>query len=439
MSDLVQQLSAYPAHHEILIGESFRISAQDIEREIAELDLSMIPSGAAVAVIGTFDPVSVATLIQLFRKGCVVVPLTSHTRPQHEHFLDVAAVCHVVENGRVRERPDPPKQPPAITEISRQGKAGLVLFSSGTSGRPKAIVHDMEKVLVRFRTADKALRTVAFLMFDHWGGLNTFFYTLFAGGQIIVPDALDPESVFRAVERHRVELLPTTPTFLRLAFRTVDFDRLDLSSLKLITYGTEVMDEGTLLRANALFPNTDFRQTYGLSELGVFSVRSRARDSLFIKIGGEGVDTRIRDGVLWISSPFRMIGYLNASSPFDSEGFYNTKDTVEVDGEWFRITGRDSEIVNVGGIKVAPIDVEDAACRLPGVAEARAYGRPNPITGQHIVLEVVLSADNRPSVREIRSALWRMLPEVAQPSHVRAVDEIPRSHRFKRAGTEVFG
>ncbi|NQU61760.1 MAG: long-chain fatty acid--CoA ligase [Rhodospirillales bacterium] len=434
MIDFAPLLAAYPVDQKILCGKDYQMTAQDIEQQMEMLDLSAIPPGSSVAVIGDFDPASIVALIQLFQKGCVVVPLTVHTRSQHDYFFNAAAVQYVVEKGIVKAQPDPPMQPPIMVELGQQGKAGLIMFSSGTSGRPKAILHDVEKIMARFKTAKKTLRTISFLMFDHWGGLNTFFYTLYAGGQIIVPDSLDPESVFRSVERYRAELLPTTPTFLRLACRTVDFESLDLSSLKLITYGTEVMDEITLSRVTALLPETDFRQTYGLSELGVFSVRSRARDSLFIQIGGDGVKTRILDNVLWISSPFQMIGYLNETSPFDSEGFYNTKDIVEVDGEWLRITGRDSEIVNIGGVKVSPIDVEEAVCGLKGVVEAQAFGRPNPVTGQHLELKVVLSPENAPAVSEIKKALRQILPEASQPSRIQAVEEIPRSHRFKRTG-----
>ena len=84
------------------------------------------------------------------------------------------------------------------------------------------------------------------------------------------------------------------------------------ASLRIITYGTERMDQPTLDQLCQLLPDVDFRQTLGMSELGIVRVKSEARDSLFMKVGGEGVETRTVDGVLQIRSANRMLGYLNA-------------------------------------------------------------------------------------------------------------------------------
>ena len=70
-----------------------------------------------------------------------------------------------------------------------------------------------------------------------------------------------------------------------------------------------------------------------------------------MKVGGEGVKTKIEDEVLYIKSDSRMIGYLNAKSPFDSDGWYNTKDIVETNGEYIKVVGRTTEVINVGGLK----------------------------------------------------------------------------------------
>ena len=434
MIDLVEQLAAYPRDREILLSHGFRLTAADIEREVERLDLSAIPPNTSVALVGDFDPVSIATLIALIRKGCVVVALSADTRTLHDYFLAAAAVRHVVENGVATALPDPPNTPPLMRGLIERGVPGLVTFSSGTSGAPKASLHDLGRLLSKFVDARKSLRTIAFLKFDHLGGLNTFFYSLFAGGQIVVPGALDPESVFRTVERHKAELLPTSPTFLRLALRIAAFSRFDLSSLKLITYGTEVMDEPTLGRLTRLLPGVDFRQTYGSTELGVLSIRGRSRGSLQFKIGGEGVVTRVIDDILVIRAPLRMLGYLNAPSPFDDEGFYNTGDLVERDGEWLRIVGRDSETVNIGGLKVTPFHVEEAAYKASNVLEAHAFGRPNPLTGQHLELDVVLERPDHGAVGQIRGCLRRHLPESWMPARIRIVEDIPRSRRFKRQG-----
>src|SRR5581483_4450949 len=93
---------------------------------------------------------------------------------------------------------------------------GLVLFSSGSSGKPKGAVHDLAALLRKFERPRPALRTLAFLLFDHIGGINTLLHVLASGGCLVTVTDRSPDGVLAAVERHRVELLPTSPTFLNL-------------------------------------------------------------------------------------------------------------------------------------------------------------------------------------------------------------------------------
>jgi long-chain acyl-CoA synthetase len=154
------------------------------------------------------------------------------------------------------------------------------------------------------------------------------------------------------VSRHAVEVLPTTPTFLRMMLMSGLIPAHVPASLKIITYGTERMDQPTLDALCAALPEVDFRQTFGMSELGIVRVKSEARNSLFMQIGGEGVKTRVVDGVLEIYSETRMLGYLNAPNPFDNDGWYNTKDQVVTRNGFYKVTGRSSDLINVGRLEV---------------------------------------------------------------------------------------
>ena len=80
-----------------------------------------------------------------------------------------------------------------------------------------------------------------------------------------------------------------------------------------------------------------------------------------------------------------MLGYLNAPSPFDDEGWMNTEDLVEVDGEYMRILGRQSEIINVGGTKVYPTEVENVLMGMDNIRDVTVYGEPHPIVGRAVV------------------------------------------------------
>ena len=119
------------------------------------------------------------------------------------------------------------------------------------------------------------------------------------------------------------------------------------------------MSEALLRQLNQILPNVHLLQKYGVTEVGTLRSKSRSDDSLWVRVGGEGFQTRIVDGLLEIQAQSAMLGYLNAPSPFTADGWFQTGDEVEVDGEWIKILGRRSEIINVGGRKVYPAVVEE--------------------------------------------------------------------------------
>ena len=108
-------------------------------------------------------------------------------------------------------------------------------------------------------------------------------------------------------------------------------------------------------RFTKIFPEITLQQTYGLSEVGILQSKSKSSDSLWVRIGGEGFLTRVVDGVLQIKAKSAILGYLNAPSKFTEDGWFDTGDAVEVDGEYFKILGRKSEIINVGGEEIVSI------------------------------------------------------------------------------------
>jgi long-chain acyl-CoA synthetase len=402
--------------------------------EIAEqesFDLSIVKSGDVVSLIGDFDPQSILTLLELIDRNVILVPLTSDTKAQHEYFFKSALVDVVVEGSSVRRIHHHAKHD-SIEELRYKDHAGLVLFSTGTTGRPKAILHDLTIFMQRYKTPRPTLKTINFLLFDHIGGLNTLLHTLFNKGTVVAPKSRSVEDVLATCKEHEIEVLPTTPTFLRMMLMSGLIPEKVPDSLRIITYGTERMDQPTLDALCELLPDVDFRQTFGMSELGIVRVKSEARNSLFMKIGGEGVETRVVDNVLEIRSDTRMLGYLNAESPFDKNGWYNTKDIVEERDGYYKVTGRTSEVINVGGLKFMASEVEREALRFEHVELAKAEGKPNPITGQHVELTVQLAANQDLDKANLKAFLFSKLPNHMLPKRIK-VSSVSIGHRFKRA------
>jgi acyl-coenzyme A synthetase/AMP-(fatty) acid ligase len=243
-----------------------------------------------------------------------------------------------------------------------------------------------------------------------------------------------PDEVLRSVEKHRVELLPTSPTFINLILLSEAYKRYDLSALKLVTYGTEPMPQQTIDRFNELFPDIEMRQTYGLSEVGILQSKSKSSNSLWMKIGGTGFQTRVVNDILHIKSETAMLGYLNYPDPFTPDGWFVTGDKVLQDGDYVRILGRDSEIINVGGEKVYPVEVESAAMAMPNVADVLVYGCPNAIMGEIVCADVRLvePEEKNSFVPRLKAHCRACLKAFMVPVKVRLVSAPSYSERFKK-------
>lgn len=355
-----------------------------------------IPAGSVVALHTDYSADAIAAMLALIEHDCIIVPISNTVR-QCDKLLEVSQSGYVFEyagESKTIRSTGYEVTNTMLQEICSMKVPGLVLFSSGTTGEPKAALHDLAKLLEKFKKPGKTFKTITFLLFDHIGGFNTLLHTISHGGTIVTIPNRIPAEVCAIIEKEKIELLPTTPTFLNMILLNKLYEQYDLTCLKMITYGTESMPEYTLKLLSKLLPNTMFKQTYGLSELGIMATKSESSDSLWMKLGGDGFETKIVDGVLHIKAESAMIGYLNASSPFDEEGWFNTKDRVEERDGYLRILGRTTDLINVGGEKVYPIEVENELLQIEGVVDARVFGEKNPIMGNTVAAEILVAPEN---------------------------------------------
>ena len=171
-----------------------------------------------------------------------------------------------------------------------------------------------------------------------------------------------------------------------------------------------------------------------VTEVGILRSKSRSSDSLWMKVGGEEFTTKVVNGTLWIKSDSAMLGYLNAPSPFDAEGFLDTGDLVEQDGEWLRILGRASEIINVGGFKVFPAEVESVLLEMDNVEDAVVFGLAHPITGKMVAVKIKLR--NEEGLRDFKARMLAYCKDRLQsykiPAKIVLTEETTYNERFKR-------
>ncbi|WP_306326616.1 ANL family adenylate-forming protein [Streptomyces venezuelae] len=426
-----------------------------------------------VVVHGDYSLDSVAALFALFLDRNVVVPvvtltdttldtLVEHCRPGH--LIRTTGAGTEVEDltGRAeaagadgpagRAEPAGPDgltgaEDPADRAGAVHGRlgdpdaAGLVLLSSGSTGAPKVILHSLdvlvaEKLEKRPRRRENALNILMVLMFDHIGGINSLLSTLLVGGTAVLPRHRTPDEICALIERHRILVLPTSPTYLNLIMVGDYHRKHDLSSLRLITYGTEPMSEELLLRVRRTFPGVRLLQTFGTSETGIATTTSESSTSTYFKISDAGVEYRIVDGELQLRSRTQFLGYLNYDDDSLTEDrWFRTGDLVEeaADG-YLRIKGRAKEVINVGGEKLLPLELESVLMGSPLVEDCVVYGRPNAITGQSVCVDI------KPTGELTRAALRKHVTEFLAgrvepfkvPSKINVVDTIAMSDRMKK-------
>ena len=270
-----------------------------------------ISRGTVCGVLGEFSPQVCALFFALLRARAILVPFSYATEPEMPAFLELAGVQHlfrfdVDDNWTLETLADVTPNDLVTTFLDRE-TPGLIVFTSGSTGKPKGILHDCELVMRKFVAVRDGWRTVLFLMIDHFGGFNTLLSTFAYHGTAICLPQRTTDVVCQAIEQSRATLLPTTPTFLNLLIASAAYRSFDLSSIQLITYGTELMSEATLSKVRSIFPNAQIKQTYGLSELGVLRSKSEDDGSVWVKIGGAGFEIKIIEGVLWVRSEANMV------------------------------------------------------------------------------------------------------------------------------------
>lgn len=425
-----------------IINQGKQFSYEWLVNQISEykkfLSTQNIQAGAIVQLNADFSPYSIAMLFALASINCIIVPMTNVVLEKQKEYQDVVKIQHVIsfkDDEIVAEVLSNHSQHKLISTLRKNKSPGLIIMSSGSTGKSKAIVHDLNKLLSGFEEKKAGLRTLAFLLFDHIGGFNTMLRTLYNGGNLVIPDKRDVESVAKVIQVEKVEALITSPSFLNLLLLSKACEKYDLSSLKIINYGSEPMLESLLQRLCLMFPKTRFSQAYGMSELGVIKAQSKSSDSLFIKIDENHTQTRINNGMLEVKLNHSMLGYLNAESPYTEDGWFKTGDMViqQEDG-YIKVLGRKSDIINVGGGKVYPVEIENVLLKMHGVEDAVVSGEPNAILGNIVKARLRVNPTLEKDDFKIKIRLFckEQLPTYKIPQKIEFVDHEFYSHRFKK-------
>ena len=394
-------------------------------------------SSKVVVILGDYSFYNLALFFALYENKNIIVPITSNIKKVQDDFIK-ESFCQTIiktdEKNLLIQNLKTTFSHNMIDNLREKNSSGLILFSSGSTGKPKAMVHNLDTLIDSFKDKkEKSMNMLVFLMFDHIGGLNTVFNALCMGACLIIPKIKDAKTICELIEKYKIMVLPSSPTFLNLILISEEYKNYDLSSLRMITYGTETMPQSLLLKLKEVFPKVKFLQTFGTSETGISTTSSKSSNSLFMKLEDINGEYKIVENELWLRSKTQVLGYLNASmDSFTSDGWFKTGDLVEVDGEYIKIIGRAKEVINVGGQKVLPAEVESIILEMEEISDCMVYGEKNAITGQTVVCDVVLNKNIENIKKRVRVFCKDRLDAYKIPTKVNVVDKTNFSDRFKK-------
>ena len=394
-------------------------------------------SSKVVVILGDYSFYNLALFFALYENKNIIVPITSNIKKVQDDFIE-ESFCQTIiktdEKNLLIQNLKTTFSHNMIDNLREKNSSGLILFSSGSTGKPKAMIHNLDTLIDSFKDKkEKSMNMLVFLMFDHIGGLNTVFNALCMGACLIIPKIKDAKTICELIEKYKIMVLPSSPTFLNLILISQEYKNYDLSSLRMITYGTETMPQSLLLKLKEVFPKVKFLQTFGTSETGISTTSSKSSNSLFMKLEDINGEYKIVENELWLRSKTQVLGYLNASmDSFTSDGWFKTGDLVEVDGEYIKIIGRAKEVINVGGQKVLPAEVESIILEMEEISDCMVYGEKNAITGQTVVCDVVLNQEVENIKKRVRVFCKDRLDAYKIPTKVNVVDKTNFSDRFKK-------
>ncbi|MEM7557738.1 MAG: class I adenylate-forming enzyme family protein [Planctomycetota bacterium] len=293
--------------------------------------------------------------------------------------------------------------PVAVPSLVARGcsQSTLALHTSGTTGKPQRCEHQLSAVLEAKRKGESHERWLLTFAPFRWAGLSVMLHVLKAEAILIVPSDLDPQAMIQAGIDGSTSHISLTPSMFKRWKLTCKEDALRALPVSQVTFGGEAASQAVLDAAKCLWPEARVTHVYAASEFG---------DVCGVSDGQEGVPRRKFE-----REPFRIS---DEDELFIDER--STGDIWQLRGERYVFFGRTEEVINVGGAKVSPFDVERAALGIQGLMDARAFAIPSPLLGQLVGLEYSGAVDEL----TVKKAMRLSLPKVACPAEVKRVEKI---------------
>jgi acyl-coenzyme A synthetase/AMP-(fatty) acid ligase len=363
-------------------------------------------TGRSVLVATTSQLTTALALIELDANARRLVILPPDTAPDQlaaaidAAEVDAAVVDHdtpaEVAHGLVRISCAPSIAPMNKVQHARVSTE-WVLMTSGTTAVPKLVAHDFAALAAAALApspADGATVWGTFYDIRRYGGLQIFLRAAVGGASLVLSCAGEAVADHLArLARHGVTHLSGTPTQWRRALMNPAIRAI---APRYVRLSGEIADQAILDGLRAMFPQATIGHAYASTEAGVaFDVNDGLAGFPAAYVGAirDGVEMKVTDGSLRVCSPRAASRFLGSKQQLvDADGFVDTGDIVERRGDRYYFAGRDGGIINIGGLKVHPEEVEAVINRHPQVRMSLVRPKPSPITGSIMVADIVLKS-----------------------------------------------
>ena len=317
----------------------------------------------------------------------------------------------------------------AVVSALQQSTSEITIFTSGTTGQPKKVVHSIDTLTRSVRLGDKYKGQVWAYAYNptHMAGLQVFFQAFENQNTLVNVFNMQRSEVYQKISEYQITHISATPTFYRLLLPFED----SYQSVQRVTLGGEKSDNHLYDNIRKIFPNAKINNVYASTEAG----------SLFAPKGDcFQIPEKIRDKFTVVDDELLIHrSLLGKSDSFKFDGdYYHSSDLIEwINKEEgiFKFKSRKNELINVGGYKVNPGEVEDAINAMDGVKQSLVYGKANSILGNVLVAEVQLEEGFTLTDLDIRKSLKERLQDFKIPRKIKFVEtfSLTRTGKLKRS------
>lgn len=342
---------------------------------------------------------------------------------------EVAGIDEIQVNESVLLPPYHFEDMDAVVSALRQSTSEITIFTSGTTGQPKKVSHSIETLTRTVRVGDKYNGQVWAYAYNptHMAGLQVFFQAFENQNTLINVFNMQRSDVYKKIEKYHITHISATPTFYRLL---LPYEK-EYPTVQRVTLGGEKSDNHLYESIKLIFPNAKINNVYASTEAG----------SLFAAKGDcFQIPEKIRDKFTVIDDELLIHrSLLGKSDSFIFDGdYYHSGDLIEwvnKDEGLFKFKSRKNELINVGGYKVNPGEVEDAINAMDGVKQSLVYGKANSILGNVLIAEVQLNEGSTLTDLDIRKSLKEQLQDFKIPRKIKFVDAVSltRTGKLKRS------